>query len=198
MGPLGKIIVLEGLDKSGKTTQALLLRDYLNDKLGGQAELFSFPDYSTKIGQEIRSFLDGKVGYNAETKHMLLSTNRWEKKEKILESLKSGKTIILDRYYQSNLVYGLANGLDFEWLSALDKGMPKEDVTIILDVSPRVSYLRSIANNFILDEFEKNREFLEKVRTNYLELAKIFNWKVLYSENSTDIVFKSILGIIGE
>lgn len=198
MGPLGKIIVLEGLDKSGKTTQALLLRDYINDKLGGQAELFSFPDYSTKIGQEIRSFLDGKVVYNVETKHMLLSTNRWEKKEKILESLKSGKTIILNRYYQSNLVYGLANGLDFEWLSVLDKGMPKEDVTIILDVSPRVSYLRSIENNFILDEFEKNREFLEKVRTNYLELAKIFNWKVLYSENSTDIVFKSILGIIGE
>ena len=198
MGPQGKIIVLEGLDKSGKTTQALLLRDYLNDKLGGQVELLSFPDYSTKIGQEIRSFLDGKVGYNAETKHMLLSINRWEKKEKILESLKSGKIIILNRYYQSNLVYGLANGLDFEWLSALDRGMPKEDVTIILDVSPRVSYLRSIANNFILDEFEKNREFLEKVRTNYLELAKIFNWKVLYSEDPTDIVFKSILGIIGE
>ena len=119
---VGKIIVLEGLDKSGKTTQAHMLHDYLNDKNPDQAVLFSFPDYSTKIGQEIRSFLDGKVQYNAETKHMLLSANRWEKKENILESLKSGKTIILNRYYQSNLVYGLANGLDFEWLSILDKG----------------------------------------------------------------------------
>lgn len=198
MAPEGRIIVLEGLDKSGKTTQAQLLHDYLNDKHHGQAELLSFPDYSTKIGQEIRSFLDGKGDYNAETKHMLLSSNRWEKKEKILESLKSGKTIILNRYYQSNLVYGLANGLDFEWLSALDRGMPKEDITIILDVSPHVSYLRSIANNFILDEFEKSRDFLARVRTNYLELAKIFNWNVLYSENSTDIVFKSILDIVGE
>ena len=198
MGPGGRIIVLEGLDKSGKTTQARLLHDYLNNKRRGQAELLNFPDYSTKIGQEIRSFLDGKTEYNAETKHMLLSSNRWEKKEKILDSLKSGKTVILNRYYQSNLVYGLANGLDFEWLSALDRGMPKENVTIILDVSPHVSYLRSIANNFILDEFEKSREFLEKVRTNYLELAKIFDWNVLYSENSTDIVFKSILKIIGE
>jgi dTMP kinase len=195
---MGKIIVLEGLDKSGKTTQAHLLHDYLNDKNPGQTVLLSFPDYSTKIGKQIRSFLDGKVQYNAETKHMLLSANKWEKKENILESLRSKKTIILNRYYQSNLAYGLANGLDFEWLSILDKGMPKEDVTIVLDISPRVSYLRSIANNFVLDDFEKNREFLDAVRTNYLKLAKVFNWNVLPSDNSKDIIFRSILDVIGE
>jgi len=193
-----KIIVLEGLDKSGKTTQAHLLHDYLNDKYPGQTELFSFPDYSTKIGEEIRAFLDGKVQYNAETKHILLSANRWEKKENILEALGSGKTIILNRYYQSNLVYGLANGLNFEWLTILDKGMPKEDVTIVLDVNSHVSYSRSIANNFVLDDFEKNREFLDKVRNNYLELAKVFDWHVLHSDNPKDIVFESILDIIGE
>lgn len=195
---MGKIIVLEGLDKSGKTTQAHMLHDYLNDKNPGQTVLFSFPDYSTKIGKQIRSFLDGEVQYNAETKHMLLSANKWEKKENILESLRSKKTIILNRYYQSNLAYGLANGLDFEWLSILDKGMPKEDVTIVLDISPRVSYLRSIANNFVLDDFEKNREFLDAVRTNYLKLAKVFDWNVLHSDNSKDIIFRSILDVIGE
>ncbi len=198
MERVGKIIVLEGLDKSGKTTQAHLLQDYLNDRYPGQTELFSFPDYSTKIGEEIRAFLDGKVQYNAETKHILLSANRWEKKENILEALGSGKTIILNRYYQSNLVYGLANGLNFEWLTILDKGMPKEDVTIVLDVNSHVSYSRSIANNFVLDDFEKNREFLDKVRNNYIELAKVFNWSVLCSDNSKDIVFRSILDIIGE
>lgn len=198
MEQVGKIIVLEGLDKSGKTTQAHLLLDYLNDKNPGQTVLFSFPDYSTKIGKQIRSFLDGKVKYNAETKHMLLSANRWEKKENILESLKSAKTVILNRYYQSNLAYGLANGLDFEWLSILDRGMPKENVTIVLDISPRVSYLRSIANNFVLDDFEKNREFLDTVRTNYLKLAKAFNWNVLRSDISKDAVFKSILNMVGE
>lgn len=194
----GKIIVLEGLDKSGKTTQAHLLQEYLNDKHPGQIELFSFPDYTTKIGEVIRSFLDGKAQYNAQTKHLLLSANRWEKKERILEALKSGKTIIINRYYQSNLVYGLANGLNIEWLSILDKGIPKENVTIVLDVSPSVSYLRGITNNFVLDDFEKNLEFLEKVRNNYLELAKIFNWHVLHSDDSKEIVFNSILEIIGE
>jgi len=110
----------------------------------------------------------------------------------------SGKTIILNRYYQSNIAYGLANGLNIEWLTMLDKGMPKEDVTIILDVSPRVSYLRSVANNFVLDDFEKNQGFLDKVRQNYLELAKVFNWHILQSDNPKDTVFKSILEIIGE
>ena len=198
MDQKGKIIVLEGLDKSGKTTQVHLLQDYLNHRFPGQIELFSFPDYSTNIGQEIRSFLDGKVHYNAETKHMLLSANRWEKKDKILKASMSGKTIILNRYYQSNIAYGLANGLNIEWLTMLDKGMPKEDVTIVLDVSPRVSYLRSVANNFVLDDFEKNQGFLDKVRQNYLELAKVFNWHILQSDNPKDTVFKSILEIIGE
>ena len=198
MDQKGKIIVLEGLDKSGKTTQVHLLQDYLNDRYPGDIELFSFPDYSTKIGQEIRSFLDGNVRYNAETKHMLLSANRWEKKEKILKASMSGKTVILNRYYQSNLAYGLANGLNIEWLTILDKGMPKEDVTIVLDVSPRVSYLRSVANNFVLDDFEKNQGFLDKVRNNYLDLAKVFDWHILHSDNPKDTVFKSILEIIGE
>jgi len=198
MKNMGKIIVLEGLDKSGKTTQAHLLQDYLNDIYPGQTELFSFPDYTTRIGGEIRSFLDGKVQYNAETKHMLLSANRWEKRENILQALRSGKTIILNRYYQSNLVYGLANGLNIEWLSVLDKGMPIEDVTIVLDVSPRVSYLRSIANNFVLDDFEKNREFLNKVRNNYLELAKLYNWHILNSDRTKDVIFQSILKLLGE
>ena len=57
MEHVGKIIVLEGLDKSGKTTQAHLLQDYLNDRYPGLTELFSFPDYSTKIGKEIQILL---------------------------------------------------------------------------------------------------------------------------------------------
>ncbi len=190
----GKIIVIEGIDKAGKTTQANLLLQ----KFKSKCVKFDFPDYTTPIGKEIKQFLDGKRVYSDQVKMMLLSANRWEKKTEIDRVIGKGTTIIMNRYYQSNLVYGLANGLNIEWLSILDKGMPKEDVTIVLDVSPRVSYLRSIANNFVLDDFEKNREFLDKVRNNYLELAKIYNWHVLHSDNSKDNVFKSILDIIGE
>ncbi|HSA74830.1 MAG TPA: hypothetical protein VLE21_01430, partial [Candidatus Nitrosocosmicus sp.] len=93
----GKIIVIEGLDKSGKTTQSNMLFNYLDKKEPGNVVLMNFPDYSTRIGKEIRDFLEGRVNYNNETKHLLLAANRWEKKQEIDNSLSSGKTIVMNR-----------------------------------------------------------------------------------------------------
>ncbi|MBA3285680.1 MAG: thymidylate kinase, partial [Nitrosopumilus sp.] len=124
----GKLIVIEGLDKSGKTTQSKLLFEFYNKLYPGYVNLFNFPDYTTRIGQEIRLFLEGKIQYNNEVKHILLSANRWEKKSE-METLRSqGNIVILNRYYQSNLVYGLSNDLDLDWLINLDLGLPKEDI----------------------------------------------------------------------
>ena len=74
--PKGKIIVFEGIDKAGKTTQAKLLEK----KLGGKCVRIDFPDYTTHVGKEIKQFLDGKRNYPDEVKMILLSANRWEKK----------------------------------------------------------------------------------------------------------------------
>ncbi|WP_196777347.1 dTMP kinase [Candidatus Nitrosocosmicus hydrocola] len=194
----GRIIVIEGLDKSGKTTQSNLLFNYLNKKEPDNVVLMSFPDYSTRIGNEIRAFLDGRVSYNNETKHILLAANRWEKKQDIENFLNKGKTVIMNRYYQSNLAYGLANGLQIEWLENLDNGLPKEEITIILDVLPEVSIRRVESNNFTPDEFERNSEFLFKARNEYLRLAKTLNWKVLSSDVPQSILFNSIIKILGE
>jgi len=194
----GRIIVLEGLDKSGKTTQSNLLFNYLNKKEPDNVVLMSFPDYSTRIGNEIRAFLDGKVSYNNETKHILLAANRWEKKQDIDNFLYKGKTVIMNRYYQSNLAYGLANGLQIGWLENLDNGLPKEEITIILDVLPEVSIRRVESNNFTPDEFEKNSEFLCKARNQYLRLAKTFGWKVISSDVPQSILFNHVIKILGE
>jgi dTMP kinase len=194
----GRIIVIEGLDKSGKTTQSNLLFNYLNKKEPDNVVLMSFPDYSTRIGNEIRAFLDGRVSYNNETKHILLAANRWEKKQDIENFLNKGKTVIMNRYYQSNLAYGLANGLQIEWLENLDNGLPKEEITIILDVLPEVSIRRVESNNFTPDEFERNSEFLFKARNEYLRLAKTLNWKVISSDVPQSILFNSIIKILGE
>lgn len=194
----GKIIVLEGLDKSGKTTQSNLLFSYLIKKEPDNVVLMSFPDYTTRIGNEIRAFLDGKVSYNNETKHMLLAANRWEKKQDIDNFLNKGKTIIMNRYYQSNLAYGLANGLQMGWLENLDNGLPKEEITIILDVLPEVSIERLESNNFTPDEFERNIEFLDKARNEYLKLAKRFDWKVISSDLPELNLFSDILKLLGE
>ncbi len=192
----GKIIVIEGMDKAGKTTQSKILYDHFNKIFDKKVELLSFPDYSTRIGMEIKSFLSGEIEYNNEVKHLLLSANRWEKKSHIEKLKDQNKIIIINRYYQSNLVYGSVNGLDIDWLLNLDKGLPKEDLTIILDINPSITHKRSIENNFVLDEFEKNMDFLYRVRNKYLELAKKFNWPVIDSNTSISNVSNAIIKII--
>ncbi|MEM4237711.1 MAG: hypothetical protein QW050_01835 [Candidatus Nitrosocaldaceae archaeon] len=76
-----------------------------------------------------------KGGYNTRVMHLLLSANRWENKDRLESLLSSNDILILNRYYQSNIVYGLANDLPLDWLEMLDKGLPKEDLTIIIDIS---------------------------------------------------------------
>ena len=189
----GKLIVIEGLDKSGKTTQSKLLFEFYNKLYPGRVSLFNFPDYTTRIGQEIRLFLEGKIQYNNEVKHILLSANRWEKKSEIETLRNQGNIVILNRYYQSNLVYGLSNDVDLDWLINLDLGLPKEDIVIVLDIDPSLSHKRGIENNFILDEFEKNKDFLQRARKNYLYLAKKFNWTVINSDHDANSISQLIV-----
>jgi dTMP kinase len=192
----GKLIIIEGLDKSGKTTQSKLLFNFYEKVYTGQVRLMNFPDYSTRIGSEIKLFLQGKVEYPNEVKHILLSANRWEKKFEIERLREQNRIIILNRYYQSNLAYGLANGLNFEWLVNLDNGLPKEDIVIILDIDPIISYKRGMENDFILDKFERDKIFLKKARKNYLDLAKKFKWHVINSDSDTNTIFEKIVNII--
>src|ERR671932_596731 len=178
----GKIIVIEGTDKARKATQSRLLMDAL--KLSGRiCVIMDFPDYSTPIGVEIRAFLDGKRDYPDELKHMLLSANRWEKKNEIESMIDNGTTLIMNRYYQSNLVYGISNGLNINWLLNLDKGIPREDMVIILEVSPKTSYQRAVEHQ---DVFEKDKKLLEEVQKNYRKLAKKFKWNIINGEKNKE------------
>lgn len=197
-GHKGRIIVLEGLDKSGKTTQADLLYHHFRKSYSEKVILLSFPDYSTPIGKLIRDFLDEKVDLDKETFHLLLAANRREKRKIIKGYLDKGAIIIMNRYYHSNLAYGIANGISKDWLLSLDKGMPKEDLTFVLDVKPEISQLRTIKNNFNPDVFERNLEFLNQTRTNYLNLAGEYGWVVIESAMSRETVFSSLVNIITE
>jgi dTMP kinase len=188
----GKIIVIEGPDKAGKGTQSRLLKNAL--KLTGRiCTKMDFPDYNTQIGQEIRAFLDGKRNYTVEVKHMLLSANRWEKKKEIESIIEKGNIIIMNRYYQSNLVYGVSHGLDVKWLLNLDRGLPKEDIVIILEVDPHTSYQRVPEDR---DTFEMDQELLTKVHKNYRKLAKQFNWKAVNGEKVSEQVHDEIMNIV--
>jgi len=130
------IIVIEGGDQAGKKTQTGLLLHALK-KRKIKTTSFSFPDYSTPIGKEIAKYLDGKRKFPPQVIHCLLAANRWEKLDKILEAQLKNSILIMNRYYQSNLIYGLANGMKQEWLENLDAGLPKADLVILLDVTQK-------------------------------------------------------------
>ena len=187
--PKGKIIVFEGIDKAGKTTQAKLLEK----KLGSKCVRIDFPDYSTPVGKEIKQFLDGKRNYPDEVKMMLLSANRWEKKGEIEKMVSKGITVIMNRYYQSNLVYGISKGLKLDWLLSLDKGLPKADLVIVIDIKPKT--LASRSKN-VVDTFEKDLELIRRVKKNYRILANKFNWRTVEGEKSVDEVQSQVLRIV--
>lgn len=163
-------------------------------KLSGKiCKMMDFPDYTTPVGKEIRSFLGGRRSYAIEVKHMLLSANRWEKRRDIESTIEKGTIIIMNRYYQSNLVYGISHGLNLNWLLNLDRGLPREDVVIVLEVSPDISYRRVPKDR---DTFEMDQKLLTEVNKNYRKLAKRFNWKLINGEKFIGEVHNEIMEIV--
>ena len=187
----GKIVVIEGTDKAGKTTQSRMLLEALKN-LGKVCVILDFPDYATPIGMEIRAFLEGKREYPSEAKHLLFSANRWEKKKEIESMIENGTTVIMNRYWQSNLVYGSANGMDPGWLMELDKGLPKEDLVLVLLVAPSISSKRAE----IKDAFESDDQLAAKAYRNYTKYAKQFHWKVIDGSGSRVQVHQEIMKIV--
>jgi dTMP kinase len=188
----GRIVVIEGMDKAGKTTQSRVLVSALRNK-GKLCASLDFPDYSTPIGREIKSFLDGKRDYPDETKLMLLSANRWERKETIDRMLSNGTILVMNRYYHSNLAYGVSKNLELNWLMTLDRGLPKEDLCIVLEIRPTISESRS---QHAGDLFENDKDLLKNVYRNYRKLAKLFNWKIINGERSKEEVSSDILNMV--
>lgn len=189
----GRLIVIEGIDKAGKTTQSQFLTEMLSAN-GIDCVRINFPDYSTPIGSEIKAFLHGDHNYPDEVKMMLLSANRWEKKNELMAWLKEGKVIVMNRYYQSNLVYGISKGLKLDWLIKLDKGMPKEDLVIVINIDPNTSSKRSKNT----DLFESDLQLLKSVRENYLAMARRYRWLVVNGEKSKADLKKEIISIVNK
>ncbi len=183
------IIVIEGGDQAGKLTQSTLLEKALK-KSKIKTKLFHFPDYKTPIGKEIRKYLDGKRKFPPQVIHCLLAANRWEKLNDILAAQEKNSVFIMNRYYHSNLVYGLANGMKSKWLENLDAGLPKADLVILLDVTQKESFRRQKTNR---DKFEKNEEFLRKISKIYRTTAKKKRWKIIDASKPKQEIHDEIL-----
>jgi dTMP kinase len=188
----GLLIVIEGMDQSGKKTQTNLLASRLR-KADCPVEMISFPDYTTPIGREIRKYLDGKRDFGPEIRQFLYVANRWERKKTLENWLGKGRVVIADRYTQSNLAYGLANGLDLQWMINLEQGLPKADVTIVLDIPVDTAFRR---RKTMRDMYERDKAFLKRIRSSYHTLAKKFGWFLVNGEAPPETVAENIWKII--
>lgn len=188
----GLFICVEGLDQSGKKTQVSLLIKRLKEQ-GFQVEETSFPDYNTPIGKKIKAFLGGKREYDVHVRHILYTANRWERKEDIEGWLNKERLVIVDRYSPSNLAYGLANGLNLDWLLNLEKGLPEADLVIVIDTSPEVSFKRKSVGR---DIYERDLPFLRKVRKAYVQLSQRFHWIVVDGEKPIKKVHDNIWKVV--
>jgi dTMP kinase len=193
--PGGYIVGIEGIDAVGKNTQSLLLSRWLRKK-GVRTTLMSFPDYGTTIGKEIESFLSGKRIYSTELQHLLFAANRWEKSEEIKSHLRVGETIIVNRYTESNLAYGMANGLDIAWLTNLEKGLPGVDLVIVLD-APQHS-LSSRRPGKSKDAYERSSTLQDKAQKAYRELARKRGWKLVAADRPIEDVQATVLKTVRE
>ena len=181
---MSHLIAFEGLDQSGKQTQAEALRDYIVAD-GRACELLSFPDYETPVGVEISRALHGEREYATDVMQLLYVTNRYEKRAQMEAWLASGTVIICDRYLASSIAYGEAQGLDPEWLTGVQRLLPQPALTIVLDIAPETAVQRKAAGR---DRYERDLELLSRVRLSYRRQAASADWVLLDGERAkTDV-----------
>jgi dTMP kinase len=180
----GLLIAFEGLDQSGKQTQAELLRDRLKQD-GHKSRLVSFPDYGTSIGEEIARALQGEREYGADVMQLLYVANRYERKPDLQRWLDGGLILVCDRYMASSVAYGEAFGLDAAWLADMQKFLPVPALTILLDIAPETAAKRKTADR---DRYERDLALLGRVRESYTRQAAAGGWVVVDGERSKDAV----------
>lgn len=168
----GLLIAFEGLDQSGKQTQAEALCAYVTAQ-GRVCQPLSFPDYATPIGTEIAKGLHGERDYAADVMQLLYVANRYEKRASIAEWMAGDAIVVCDRYLASTIAYGEAQGLDPSWLIDIQRFLPQPDLTILLDIAPETAVGRKAAGR---DRYERDLALLGRVRASYQRQAASPTW----------------------
>ena len=171
----GYFITFEGPEKSGKSTQAKLLQQYLSKK--GFSCLFIREPGSTILGEKIRKVLLDKnnthISYAAEML-LYMAARAQIVKDVIAPALKKGKIVICDRFLDSTIVYqGYGLGMDVETIKKIGEFVTcgiEPDITVLLDLGARESLFKQ---NHKKDRIElRSKKYHDKVRKGYLSLAK--------------------------
>lgn len=202
---MGKFIVLEGIDGSGKSTQAALLVDHLN-ALGYKAVLTCEPTKGV-IGSTIRKAFAEEIKLEEKTIAMLFAADRYEhihnQQDGMLQLLDDDYIVVSDRYILSSYAY---QGVfaPYEWLKSLNSTNQEAlwpDITLFIDLKPEDAMLRIQQNRTHIEVYE-TEENLKKVYNNYinaiadLPLQQQQQVKTIAGNKSISEISKDIIAIV--
>jgi len=165
----GSLIVFEGLDRSGKSTQSKLLHNFLV-----KSKLYAFPNNTVPTGNLINQYLANKLPALPQTMHLLFSANRWELQPVIISNLLQGNTVILDRYYHSGFAYSQAKAIPRPWIFMSDIGLTAPDHVFFMDIHPNIASQRQDYGKQIYE----NIPFQCEVQKHFYQLRES-NWTIL-------------------
>jgi dTMP kinase len=190
--PAGRLIAFEGLDQSGKQTQAEWLVGAF-ERAGHTVRTVAFPDYATTIGAEIGQALQGQRPYGPDVLQLLYIANRYEHAPRMRAWLAEGAMVVADRYAASSLAYGDAQGLDLAWLTDVQRHLPVADLTVLLDIAPETSLARKRAAR---DKFERDLPLLSRVRDSYRRQAAATGWLLVDGSREPDAVHAAVVSAV--
>ncbi len=194
---MGKFIVIEGTDCSGKETQSKLLVEKL-EKMGKKAIRLTFPNYDSPTGKIVGGpylgkkeicecwFKEGAVNLDPKVASLYYAADRKYNENSIKKYLDDDYFVICDRYVSSNMAHQgskIKNDEErfhmYEWIDKLEfwlLSLPKPDKTIFLHV-PYTYAAKLKKNRASLDEHEMSEEHLKNSEIAYVELSELYNWK---------------------
>ena len=186
-------IVLDGIDGSGTSTHCNLLAGFLS--LKGLKTYLTHEPSSSEIGKLLRIYLkDERIP--ASTDALLFAADRvLHYKNEIKEKLEEGYIVISDRYIESSIAYqsSQSDEITIEWVKNLNLFAGEPDLTIILDIDPKISLSRK--NQEFLEKFE-DTSLLDKVRRVYLNRAEKLGYSIINTNNIIELVQTEIQEIV--
>ena len=187
IGMRGSFICLEGIDGSGKTTQAKLLVEKLRLNFDS---VYTAEPSDGKVGSFIRnSYLYGENRLSGVIEALLFAADRVEHVEnEVIPALSAGKIVVSDRYIYSSLAYQGAAGLNLEWIEQINQYSLRPDLGIFVDVAPETALKRLKSTRSVMETLETQ----EKVRQIYLQFVEKDFLKLINGNRSKDLVAKDI------
>jgi dTMP kinase len=186
----GIFIVFEGIDRCGKTTQAIKLVEFMKQN-NLPCEHLRFPDRTTPIGKLIDEYLRNKVQMHDRMIHLLFAANRWESQPKLAEYLWSGRHVICDRYAYSGVAFSAAKGLSIEWCKNADEGLIGPDMIFYLDLPVEVALKRG---QFGTERYE-TEAFQRRVQDVYTRL-KDKHWHIIDASQPAELIQQQIQKLV--